>query len=71
MFVLINASLEKEGLEMLKKKLIFFIAIALLLAQSSVLAAEEQRSTNNLGYVFGAKEAAKAVTVKFKVPGMT
>ncbi len=45
---------------MLKNKLIIIVGLILLIGHSIVIAAEEQRSTNNLGYVAGAKDAAKA-----------
>jgi len=45
---------------MLKNKLIMMIGMSLFLAQSAVMAVEEPRSTSNLGYVFGNKEAAES-----------
>ncbi len=44
---------------MLKNKLILMIGLTLLLGNTIAFSAEEQRSTSNLGYVFGAKDAAK------------
>lgn len=47
---------------MLKNKLILMIGLCVLLGHTTVMAAEEQRSNNNLGYVFGEKEAATIKT---------